>query len=130
MKGSGIPAASSEEFLAGGSAADSDRSNAVTPESLRPHVTAAADWARKASFPSRLSRRHSWNSQGLLMLSVSHAELSPKRYWQEVRSMVWGWRNIIGGSCHKYHKSRQNTSFVATKVCLSPQIFVATNIIL
>ena len=53
---------------------------------------------------------------------------------------------IIGGSCHKSHfcrdkslcLSRQNTSFVATKVCLSRQklcvcrdkCFVATNIFL
>ena len=50
--------------------------------------------------------------------------------------------SISGGSCHKYHfcrdtcLSRQNTSFVATKVCLSRQnfcrnkhIFVATKLL-
>ena len=46
---------------------------------------------------------------------------------------------IIGGSCHKSHfcrdkslcLSRQNTSFVATKVCLPRQncVFVATNVL-
>ena len=42
--------------------------------------------------------------------------------------------HINGGSCHKYHFSGQNRSFVATKVCLSRQsfcryklTFVATN---
>ena len=35
VKESGSVTTSSEEFLAGGSAADSDRSNAVMPESLR-----------------------------------------------------------------------------------------------
>ena len=43
---------------------------------------------------------------------------------------------IIGGSCHKYHfceQSHENTSFVATKVCLPPRFtfvnFVATKYI-
>ena len=46
--------------------------------------------------------------------------------------------NIFGGSCHKYHfcrdktrlLSRQNTSFVATKVYLPRQSFVATKLCL
>ena len=86
----------------------------------------SAIWTRELVILSRLLFCRLW----LIPVSVQMSS------WQ-------GHPNIIGGSCHKYHFCRdkyvfvmtntcfswQNTSFVATKVCLSRQNFGVTNII-
>ena len=88
-----------------------------------------ADWAWKASFLP------AWVAVILVIRRTADAKLVIRRVVseEELAGRVWGWRNIIGGSCHKYHFCRDKC-FVATNttehVLLSRQIFVATNIIL
>ena len=93
----------------------------------RPIVKSDRLWNCLESTPSVRQKLNEPRSQMARIGCVQLQSLIQSRIRQKGRGRTQ--RITIGGSCHRYHFCRDksfvatNTSFVVTKVCLSPQTF-------